>query len=83
MTAMPPKWLLVADDDRLVRELWVDALIQAGYRTLQAENGHDAIELMRAVVPHLVLLDLRMPASRAARFCSIFTAPPSFGASLS
>jgi CheY-like chemotaxis protein len=58
---MPSRWVLVAADDRLVRELWVDALTGAGYRTLQAENGHDALELMRAVVPHLVLLDLRMP----------------------
>jgi two-component system cell cycle response regulator DivK len=58
---MPPKRVLVADDDRHVRELWVDVLTQAGYRTLQAENGHHAIELMRAAVPDLVLLDLRMP----------------------
>jgi CheY-like chemotaxis protein len=61
LTAMPPKWVLVADDDRPVRELWIEALTLAGYRTLQAENGHDAIELMRTVVPDLVLLDLRMP----------------------
>jgi CheY-like chemotaxis protein len=58
---MPSTWVLVADDDRLFRELCVDALTLAGYRTLQAENGHDAIGLMRDVVPHLVLLDLRMP----------------------
>jgi two-component system, cell cycle response regulator DivK len=61
MTATLPKRVLVVDDDRLVRELWVDVLTGAGYRTLQAENGHDAIELMRAAVPDLVLLDLRMP----------------------
>ena len=56
-----PKWILVADDDEFVRELCCEALTRAGYRTLQAQTGHDAIELMRVVVPDLMMLDLRMP----------------------
>jgi CheY-like chemotaxis protein len=57
-----PKWILVADDDELIRELWCEALSRVGYRTLQAPNGHDALELMRVVVPDLMILDLRMPS---------------------
>jgi two-component system, cell cycle response regulator DivK len=56
-----PKWILVADDDQLVRELWCEALSRTGYRTLQAQSGRDAIDLMRIVVPDLMILDLRMP----------------------
>src|SRR6266540_6448212 len=39
-----------------------DALpIYAGYRTLQASDGQDAIEMLRTAQPTLVLLDLGMP----------------------
>jgi CheY-like chemotaxis protein len=51
----------VADDDPLVRDLWCEALTRAGYRTLPAKTGHEAIELMRTIVPDLAILDLRMP----------------------
>jgi DNA-binding response OmpR family regulator len=52
---------LVADDDPAVRSLWVDVLRQAGYRPIEAATGREALELMRDVVPELVVLDLRMP----------------------
>ena len=55
-----PQWILVADQDRLVRELWCDVLTRAGYRTLQADSWPQALELMRIVIPHLVILDLHM-----------------------
>ncbi len=59
MSGVP--WILIADDDDLVRALWTEALDQAGYRTVEARTGRDAIELMRTVVPDLMILDLRMP----------------------
>jgi chemosensory pili system protein ChpA (sensor histidine kinase/response regulator) len=59
--APAPKWILVADDDDAIRQLWTAMLIRAGYRVLTARNGRDALDLMRAVVPNLILLDLRMP----------------------
>jgi two-component system, cell cycle response regulator DivK len=56
-----PKWILVADDDQLIRGLWCEALSRTGYRTLEARSGQEAIDLMRIVVPDLMILDLRMP----------------------
>lgn len=56
-----PKWILVADDDRLVREMWCEVLAHAGYRVLSAEDGYEAVDLMRAVIPDVMILDLRMP----------------------
>ncbi len=56
-----PKWILVADDDDLVRQLWTEALREAGYRTVEARTGREAIDLMRTVAPDLMILDLRMP----------------------
>jgi len=54
-------WIVVADDDPAIRTLWVTELDRAGYRTVQATNGREALELMRALVPDLVVLDLQMP----------------------
>ena len=56
-----PKWILVADDDDLVRQMWTEALNEAGYRTVEARTGREAIELMWMVAPDLMILDLRMP----------------------
>jgi two-component system cell cycle response regulator DivK len=55
------KWVLVADDDDILRELWVEVLTGAGYRTVEARTGEAVIELMRAIVPDLLILDLHMP----------------------
>lgn len=71
-----PKWILVADDDDTIRELWILTLTRAGYRVLPARNGHDALDLMRAVVPHLVVLDLRMPQMDGAAFLKLLQGSP-------
>jgi CheY-like chemotaxis protein len=64
MTASSPAgrpWILIADDDPVLRALWVAVLGGAGYRTVEATTGREAVELMRTIVPNLVILDLRMP----------------------
>jgi DNA-binding response OmpR family regulator len=59
--ASSPHWILIADDDDLVRGVLSDMLAQAGYRTIEARTGQGALDLMRVVVPDLIILDLRMP----------------------
>lgn len=55
--------ILLVEDDREIRELLVDALEDAGYSVVAAEDGLDALEQLRAraEVPRLMLLDLMMP----------------------
>jgi CheY-like chemotaxis protein len=67
-----PKWILVADDDDSIRELWTVVLTQARYRVITARNGREALELTRAVVPDLIILDLRMPEMDGAAFLEVF-----------
>jgi CheY-like chemotaxis protein len=57
----PPKWILVADDDDVIREIWISALTDTGYRAVGAANGYQAANLMVVVIPDLMILDLRMP----------------------
>jgi CheY-like chemotaxis protein len=55
--------ILLVEDDREIRELLVDALEDAGYSVMAAEDGLDALERLRSrsEVPRLMLLDLMMP----------------------
>jgi CheY-like chemotaxis protein len=71
-----PKWILVADDDAAIRELWTAVLTRAGYRVLTARTGREALDLTRAVVPHLVILDLRMPEMSGPAFLKVLEGSP-------
>lgn len=53
--------VLVVDDDPSIRGLIMAALRRDGYTFLEAPNGRDALDLMRAEHPDVVVLDLMMP----------------------
>ncbi len=53
--------LLISDDDRDFRETLDSALASRGFRTSLAENGQQALELIRTGGIHLALLDYHMP----------------------
>lgn len=53
--------LLVADDNRMSRELVRDVFASPDCQVVQAANGQEAIERIEAANPDLVLLDLEMP----------------------
>src|SRR5262245_50523508 len=53
--------LLVVDDDAVVREALVDALVDAGYDVRAANDGARAIALLAERAPDVVLSDVRMP----------------------
>ena len=58
-----PKLVLIVDDQEINRDSLVITLEEAGYETVCAENGREALELMRRNQERLsiVLLDLIMP----------------------
>ena len=57
-----PHSVLVVDDDPGVRDLLVDALIEAGHHVDVAADGAQALERLRdGVSPCVVLTDVRMP----------------------
>ena len=53
--------VLVAEDDRDIRELLDILLVDSGYHPLLARNGQEALDLSREHVVHLALLDVAMP----------------------
>lgn len=55
------KHILLVDDDALMRRSLAFNLEQAGYRTSNAANAEDALDLVRRDMPDLVLLDIGLP----------------------
>lgn len=53
--------ILVADDSELIQELLNDLLLNRGFKTIQASNGEEAINLFESDRPDLVMLDVMMP----------------------
>ena len=56
--------ILVADDSRVMRQIVIRTLRQAGYAghdIVEAENGRDALEKVHSESPDLVLSDWNMP----------------------
>ena len=57
-----PQRILVVDDDAVTRHILVGYLARAGYSTLTAQTGEEAIALATRETPSLILLDLVIPA---------------------
>ena len=56
------KKILVVDDYVSTRRMIVDALHQTGYRWVsEAENGRDALSIMKSQTHDLVISDIMMP----------------------
>lgn len=53
--------ILVVDDDEAMRTLLVDALQEPGCRVLESDSGKDALNILKAVVPNVIVTDLKMP----------------------
>ncbi len=53
--------ILVTEDNDDVRDLLVQILQEGGYRTLEARNGLECLEVLSKTRPDLILSDLGMP----------------------
>src|SRR5439155_25591533 len=61
MTAHADELVLIVDDNDLNLRLARDVLRHAGFRTLEARSGLEAIELAGETSPTVVLMDVRLP----------------------
>jgi len=53
--------VLIAEDERDIRELVGFTLKLAGLETIYAANGFEAVDRAKADLPDLILMDLHMP----------------------
>jgi len=53
--------VLVIEDDRFIRDIFVQKLKSEGFQVTEAVDGRRALELLTAHAPELILLDLLLP----------------------
>ena len=61
--------ILVAEDERDIRELINFTLTFAGHTLTLAPNGEDAVKLAQDVIPDLIMMDVRMPRMTGYEAC--------------
>lgn len=68
--------ILVAEDERDIRDLITFTLQFAGYQVITASNGEEAVTLTLKEIPDLVLTDVRMPKMTGYEACKLIKADP-------
>lgn len=53
--------ILIAEDERDIRDLITFTLRYVGHEVIQATNGEEAYDLAQQAQPDLILMDVRMP----------------------
>lgn len=61
--------ILVAEDERDIRELINFMLTFAGHQITLAENGEEAVEKAQEILPDLIMMDVRMPKLTGYEAC--------------
>jgi CheY-like chemotaxis protein len=69
---MKPAHILIIDDDAGVRGVLKALLERGGYRVTAGSSGAEGLDLARAELPDLVLLDIEMPGMNGFDVCSVF-----------
>ncbi len=68
--------VLIVEDDLSTRILYREYLQHHGFRTVDAHNGHQALEKARDLRPDAVLTDLNLPGMTGFEFCRALQLAP-------
>ncbi|KGK88434.1 MULTISPECIES: response regulator transcription factor [unclassified Clostridium] len=66
---MAEEKIIIVDDEEHIRELLKFNLENSGYSTIYADNGIDALKLIKSERPQLILLDLMIPGMDGYDVC--------------
>jgi DNA-binding response OmpR family regulator len=61
--------ILIAEDERDIRELITFTLKFAGHEVFQTSNGEEAYQMATRIIPDLIVLDVRMPRMTGYEVC--------------
>ncbi|MCX7832181.1 MAG: response regulator [Actinobacteria bacterium] len=65
------KKILVVDDSPTIREMIKGLLEKIGYEIEMASDGFEALEVVKKVLPDLIILDVNMPKMDGFRVCRL------------
>ena len=68
--------ILIAEDERDIRDLIAFTLRFAGHEVVAVANGAEAVEAAPVEMPDLILLDVRMPRMTGYEACQQIKADP-------
>lgn len=68
--------ILVADDEAHIRSVVCAKLASAGYRTIEVQDGEEALAAVRSQKPDLIVTDLQMPYVTGLELCKALAADP-------
>jgi DNA-binding response OmpR family regulator len=66
--------ILVAEDERDIRELIVFTLQLSGFTVVDVPNGEEAVKKALEINPDLILMDVRMPKMTGYEACEVLKA---------
>ncbi len=61
--------ILIAEDERDIRELIMFTLRFAGHDVIATANGEEAVEAAKQDMPELIIMDVRMPKMTGYQAC--------------
>lgn len=68
--------VLCVDDDEGIQRV-IEVLLQKnGYSVVNAPNGHEALKLLRKLVPACLILDVQMPGMSGYDICQVVKRDP-------
>jgi CheY-like chemotaxis protein len=68
--------ILIAEDERDIRDLVAFTLRFAGHEVVAVANGEEAVDTARQEMPDLILMDVRMPRMTGYEACEKMKADP-------
>ncbi len=68
--------ILIAEDERDIRDLVSFSLTYKGYQVVAAANGEEAVAAAQQEMPDLILMDVRMPRMTGYEACKKIKADP-------
>lgn len=68
---MPAKKILIVEDEPDMRKLVHYNLTQERFGVIEAEDGEEALKVIRRERPHLIILDLMLPGLSGLELCRI------------
>ena len=68
--------ILVAEDEKDIRDLIAFTLKYAGHQIIAVENGEEAVQATSRETPDLILMDIRMPRMTGYEACRQIKADP-------
>ena len=68
--------ILIAEDEKDIRDLITFTLQFAGYQVVTAANGEQAVHQARTELPDLIMMDVRMPKMNGYDACKVMKKDP-------